>query len=64
MKNRSFWRQRGIEKLKTAVDFGADAVYLGGKKYSLRAFAGNFSLDEMARELNMPIPKAKRCMLP
>ena len=30
------------EKLVTAVHYGADAVYLGGKKFSLRAKAGNF----------------------
>ncbi len=34
-------------KLKMAVQYGADAVYLGGEKYSLRAKAGNFSLAEM-----------------
>jgi putative protease len=37
-----------LEKLKTALMFGADAVYLGGKDFSLRAFAGNLSLSEMA----------------
>lgn len=31
-----------MEKLITAVHYGADAVYLGGKQYSLRARAGNF----------------------
>ncbi|HHY60145.1 MAG TPA: U32 family peptidase [Clostridia bacterium] len=37
-----------LEKLKIAVIYGADAVYLGGEQYSLRAAAGNFSLREMA----------------
>ena len=37
-----------LEKLKTAILFGADAVYLGGKEFSLRAYADNFSLEEMA----------------
>lgn len=37
-----------LEKLKIAVIYGADAVYLGGERYSLRAAAGNFSLGEMA----------------
>ena len=32
-----------FEKLVTAIHYGADAVYLGGKKFSLRAKAGNFS---------------------
>jgi putative protease len=31
-----------IERLKTAVHFGANAVYFAGKKYGLRAFASNF----------------------
>ena len=35
------------EKLVTAVHYGADAVYLGGKEFSLRAKAGNFSPDSM-----------------
>ena len=37
-----------LEKLKFAVDFGADAVYLGGKDFNLRAKANNFTLTEMA----------------
>jgi putative protease len=37
------------EKLVTAVHYGADAVYLGGKTFSLRAKAGNFS-DQAMRE--------------
>lgn len=32
-----------FEKLKTAIHYGADAVYMGGKKLSLRAHAANFS---------------------
>lgn len=36
-----------LEKLITAVNFGADAVYLGGSKLNLRAFADNFSNDEL-----------------
>ena len=32
-----------LDKLKTAVHFGADAVYFSGQKYGLRAFAGNFT---------------------
>jgi U32 family peptidase len=35
------------EKLVTAVHYGADAVYLGGKQFSLRAKAGNFEPDTM-----------------
>lgn len=36
-----------LEKLKTAVHFGADAVYFGGKNFSLRNHAGNFTIEEM-----------------
>ena len=34
-----------FEKLKTALYFGADAVYLGGKSFSLRSFSDNFDSD-------------------
>ena len=37
-----------LEVLKTAVIFGADAVYIGGEAFGLRAKAKNFSLEEMA----------------
>lgn len=36
-----------LEKLKFAVIYGADAVYLAGKSFGLRAFAGNFSKKDM-----------------
>jgi U32 family peptidase len=36
-----------FEKLKFALAFGADAVYMGGASYGLRAFAGNFGLEQM-----------------
>ncbi len=36
-----------LEVLKTAVIFGADAVYIGGEAFSLRAKAKNFSMEEM-----------------
>ncbi len=35
------------EKLEIAIHYGADAVYLAGKDFSLRNFSGNFSLPEM-----------------
>lgn len=37
-----------LEVLKIAVVFGADAVYIGGEAFGLRAKAKNFSMDEMA----------------
>lgn len=36
-----------LEKLKMAIHYGADAVYIGGNAYGLRSRAGNFSFDEM-----------------
>lgn len=36
-----------LEKLKFAFSYGADACYIGGRDYSLRANATNFSLDEI-----------------
>lgn len=38
-----------LEVLKTAVMFGADAVYIGGEAFGLRAKAKNFSAEEMAQ---------------
>ncbi|MCR5830586.1 MAG: U32 family peptidase [Lachnospiraceae bacterium] len=37
-----------LEVLKTAVTYGADAVYIGGEEFSLRAKAKNFSKEDMA----------------
>jgi len=36
-----------LDKLKIAIDFGADAVYLGGSKLNLRAFADNFTNEKL-----------------
>ena len=36
-----------MEKMKMALLYGADAVYLGGKAFGLRAFGGNFSREEL-----------------
>ena len=50
-----------LDRLKTAFIYGADAVYIGGYNYSLRANANNFSLEEMkeavefAHELNKKV---------
>ena len=41
-----------MEKLKTAVRFGADAVYYGGEMFSLRAGAGNLSVPEIAEAMD------------
>ena len=36
-----------LERLKVTLLYGADAVYIGGEKYNLRANANNFSLEEI-----------------
>ncbi len=36
-----------FEKLRTAIHYGADAVYLGDSRFSLRGKAGNFNDDEL-----------------
>lgn len=36
-----------LEKLKIAIMYGANAVYLGGKKYSLRSSASNFEISDI-----------------
>lgn len=41
-----------LEKLKFAIKFGADALYLGGKEFSLRSSAANFTLEEMGEGID------------
>lgn len=40
-----------FDKLVSAVHFGADAVYFAGKQFGLRAFAGNFSNEEIFKAM-------------
>ncbi|MGN0614124.1 MAG: peptidase U32 family protein, partial [Porcipelethomonas sp.] len=35
------------ERFRSALDYGADAVYLGAKKFGMRASPGNFTFDEL-----------------
>ena len=42
----------GLETLKVAVDYGADAVYIGGNRFGLRAKADNFTKEEMAEAVD------------
>jgi putative protease len=49
-----------LEKLKVAVLYGADAVYLGGRHYGLRAGAGNFSAEEMVEGVRFAREKGVR----
>lgn len=48
------------EKLKTALYFGADAVYLGGKDFSLRSFSDNFTADEMEKGVRLAHSQNKK----
>ncbi|HLG27717.1 MAG TPA: U32 family peptidase [Paenisporosarcina sp.] len=41
-----------LEKLKIAVQYGADAVFIGGREFGLRSNAGNFSIDEMCEAVD------------
>ncbi|MBR4943533.1 MAG: U32 family peptidase [Clostridia bacterium] len=40
-------------KLLTALHFGADAVYVGGKNFSLRTFADNFTAEELSSAISL-----------
>ncbi len=42
-----------VEKAEVAFIYGADGIYLGGKKFNLRAHAGNLSLEEINYILNI-----------
>ena len=42
-----------MEKFETAINFGADAVYLAGQRFGLRAFAGNFSQEELQNAIKI-----------
>ncbi len=52
-----------MEKLKTAIHFGADAVYLSGKEFSLRSFSKNFTLPEMDEAVRFVHSQDKRIYL-
>ncbi len=52
-----------LEKLKTAIDYGADAVYIGGDAFSLRVAAENFSVDEMKEGLRYAHNRGKKVYL-
>lgn len=41
-----------MDKLKTALTYGADAVYIGGEAYSLRVAADNFTMPQMAQAVD------------
>jgi len=49
-----------MEKLKTALHFGADAVYFAGKNYGLRAMSSNFTTEEMSEAVKLVHSKNKK----
>ena len=49
-----------FEKLKTALCFGADAVYLGGKSFSLRSFSDNFGKEELKEAVEYAHVRGKK----
>ena len=52
-----------LEKLKIAVIYGADAVYFGGETFSLRAGAGNFTIDEIEEGVRFAHDKGCKCYM-
>lgn len=49
-----------LEKLKIAYLYGADAVYVGGKDFSLRSKAGNFDLDQLQEAKRISVELCKK----
>lgn len=52
-----------LEKMKMAIIYGADAVYLGGGEFGLRAFAGNFGPDELQEGIEFAHSRGKKVYL-
>lgn len=53
----------GMEQLRAALHFGADAVYGGAKRFGLRANAGNFDWDQLKEALELVHGQGKRFYL-
>lgn len=49
-----------LKKLKYAIEYGADAVYIGGEEFSLRVAADNFTLDEIAEGIEYAHSRGKK----
>jgi len=49
-----------LEKLKMAINYGADAVYLGGEGFGLRKASKNFSIEEIEEGINYAHERGKR----
>jgi putative protease len=49
-----------LEKLKMAIVYGADAVYMGGQEFGLRAYADNFSIEDMKKGIKFAHVRGKK----
>ena len=52
-----------LEKLKIAIMYGADAVYIGGEAFSLRVAAENFSYEDMKEGIEFAHKRGKKVYL-
>lgn len=52
-----------LDVLKTAIDYGADAVYIGGEAFGLRAKAKNFSKEDMKEGIAYAHERGKKSIL-
>ena len=52
-----------LEKLKIAIEYGADAVYIGGEEFSLRVAADNFTNDEIKQGVDFAKARGKKVYL-
>lgn len=49
-----------LNKLKTAIEYGADAVYLGGEAFGLRKSSKNFSIEEITEGVKFAHERGKK----
>ena len=52
-----------LEKLKMAIIYGADAVYLAGRQFGLRASAGNFTYEDLKKGVKFAHDRGKKVYL-
>ncbi len=52
-----------LDKLKIAITYGADAVYIGGEEFSLRVAADNFTMDEIRQGVEYAHERGKKVYL-
>ena len=61
-----------MERFQSALDFGADAVYLAGKMFGMRTSSSNFSIEELEavvkkaheKNVNSRLPHSRSLLLP